>query len=230
MDTKQSLLQFMQALGSALMQTAASMEQTTSDDSVAPCCDPIDQPLANMYDNTTDFDNHFDNVYQPSDRIEQRGMQMPSVSYTLLAKEEEETDVKQQRQQDDQNDPEEYSDEQNGEENPLDDSFDDTEDADVDNLDSDIDPNGDPDRQGDIRFVKDAHLVYKREQDDGSFEELWIFNIGTDATRRSDFIIRDILKGTDIPENEISSDDGSQDYIAWSVGNVQLIKVRGLPQ
>lgn len=230
MDTKQSLLQFMQALGSALMQTAASMEQTSNDDSVAPCCDPIDQPLANMYDNTTDFDNHFDNVYQPSDRIEQRGMRMPSVSYTLLAKEEEETDVKQQRQQDDQNDPEEYSDEQNGEENPLDDSFDDTEDADVDNLDSDIDPNGDPDRQGDIRFVKDAHLVYKREQDDGSFEELWIFNIGSDATRRSDFIIRDILKGTDIPENEISSDDGSQDYIAWSVGNVQLIKVRGLPQ
>ena len=46
----------------------------------------------------------------------------------------------------------------------------------------------------------------------------------------NDFIIQDILKGTDIPPNEISSDDGSQDYLTWNVGNVQMIKVRGLPE
>lgn len=86
----------------------------------------------------------------------------------------------------------------------------------------------DPDRQGVIREVDQAHLVFKRKTDDGTFEELWVYNIGLGIkseleTRRS------ILAGTDIPVGQLKSKDGKQTFDLWTVGNVQMLKVKGLP-
>lgn len=85
----------------------------------------------------------------------------------------------------------------------------------------------DPNRRGLIRTVKDTHLVYKRETESGTYEELWIFNVGDFKnemqTRRA------ILAGTDIPTNGTSSPDGKQEYSIWTSGNVEFVKVTGLP-
>jgi hypothetical protein len=85
----------------------------------------------------------------------------------------------------------------------------------------------DPDRQGAIRTVKKAHLVYKRESGDGGFEELWVYNIGTMKdeleTRKA------ILAGTDIPPGKTTSPDGTQTYSIWSTGNAEMLSVKGLP-
>ena len=88
----------------------------------------------------------------------------------------------------------------------------------------------DPNRQGLIRTVKKAHLVYKREAEDGTFEELWVFNVGDLKdelkTRKA------ILSGTDIPAGQTSSpDDGNgiaQEYKMWTAGNIEFIKITGL--
>lgn len=86
----------------------------------------------------------------------------------------------------------------------------------------------DPNKQGLIRTVKGAKLVYKRQTDDGTFEELWIYNIGN--INRDEYEIRkDILAGTDIPLNKVISDDGTQEYELWTIGNAQIIKISGLP-
>lgn len=85
----------------------------------------------------------------------------------------------------------------------------------------------DPDRQGVIRAVKGAHLVYKRESQDGGFEELWIYNV--DNLQDEMTIRKAILSGTDIPMNSSSSPDGSQTYKMWSAGNAEMILISGLP-
>lgn len=86
----------------------------------------------------------------------------------------------------------------------------------------------DPNRQGLIRTVKGAHLVYKRSVDDGAFEELWIYNV---STLRDEVTIRKaILAGTDIPVNKTQSPDGSQSFETWSAGNAELMLIKGLQQ
>jgi hypothetical protein len=87
----------------------------------------------------------------------------------------------------------------------------------------------DPNRQGLIRTVKGAHLVYKRKDDTGTFSELWIYPIDQKGIRTEMQIRRDILAGTDIPEKQVSSDDGSQELDLWTAGNAQLILITGLP-
>lgn len=86
----------------------------------------------------------------------------------------------------------------------------------------------DPHRQGVIRNVQGAHLVYKRQADDGSFEELWIYKEG-DKFQDELSIRHDVLAGTDIPVNNTRSPDGSQKAETWSVGDVQYLNIRGLP-
>lgn len=85
----------------------------------------------------------------------------------------------------------------------------------------------DPNRQGMIRTVKGAHLVYKREVEDGTYHELWQYNI---STLRDEITIRKaILAGTDIPVNKAQSPDGSQSFETWAAGNAELLLVKGLP-
>jgi len=91
------------------------------------------------------------------------------------------------------------------------------------------DVEGDPNRQGYIRTVRGAHLVYKREMGNGLFDELWVYNIGTDSSHNADKIKQKILSGTDIHVNQLKSKDLLQSYELWSVGNGQMLHIRGLP-
>lgn len=85
----------------------------------------------------------------------------------------------------------------------------------------------DPDRQGLVRKVKGAHLVYKRQIEDGTYEELWIYNSGN---MRDELDIRKaVLAGTDIPTTKTSSPDGTQKYELWSAGNAEMLQIQGLP-
>ncbi len=86
----------------------------------------------------------------------------------------------------------------------------------------------DPDFQGVVRTIPNAHLVSKRQQEDGTFEELWQYNIGDDFKKELK-IRRAVLAGTDIPINKMKSPDNSQTYELWTVGNGQLLKIKGLP-
>ena len=64
----------------------------------------------------------------------------------------------------------------------------------------------DPNKQGTIRVIKGAHLVYKREDEGGSYEELWIYHT-RDGSKEDIEVRRDILSGTDIPTNKKKSKD-----------------------
>lgn len=107
----------------------------------------------------------------------------------------------------------------------LDPEIDDLENNDLENNDPDDDPNDD----GIKRSVKGAHLVYKRKQPDGYFEELWFYNIGKESTREEMEVKRDILAATDIPPNATHSEDGTQEYTLWTVGNGQMLCIKGVP-
>jgi len=88
--------------------------------------------------------------------------------------------------------------------------------------------NEDPNRAGVIRYVKGAHLVYKREQEDGTYEEMWIFNSG--EFKKDMDVKKAILAGTDIPVSATASEDGSQEVSMWSAGNADIVVIKGLPQ
>lgn len=85
-----------------------------------------------------------------------------------------------------------------------------------------------PNSQGIKRTVPNAHMVYKRQQEDGTFEELWIYNIG-DKMDDSLKIRREILSGTDIPRGHTRSEDGKQSYTLQTMGNAQMLHITGLP-
>ena len=85
-----------------------------------------------------------------------------------------------------------------------------------------------PDRAGLIRVVDNAHLIYKRQAENGTFEELWIYNIHTDTNDELE-IRRAILSGTDIPVKKTKSPDGVQSYTSSTMGNAQMMKISGLP-
>lgn len=86
----------------------------------------------------------------------------------------------------------------------------------------------DPNRAGIIRTVDNAHLIYKRQSEDGTYDELWIYNIHSDTNDELG-IRRDILAGTDIPAKKTKSVDGKQQYIVTTMGNAQMVKISGLP-
>lgn len=86
----------------------------------------------------------------------------------------------------------------------------------------------DENHMGTLRTVKGAHLVYKRQAGDGTFSELWSYNIG-DHIDDAISIKKAIIAGTDIGENKLRSDDGSQSYELVTLGNAQLLKITGLP-
>lgn len=97
-----------------------------------------------------------------------------------------------------------------------------------DDLSADDVPEADPNHMGTIRAVKDAHLVYKRQEGDGTFSELWTYNIG-DHIDNAISIKKAIIAGTDIQDNSMRSEDGSQSYELVTMGNAQLLRITGLP-
>ena len=103
-------------------------------------------------------------------------------------------------------------------------SLDDLDDA------SRIGDDQDEDRQGLIRTVPGAHLVYKRQQEDGTYEELWIYNIDPAGRglKKAHTVRNAILAGTDIPVNKTESPDGTQSFDVWAIGNAEMLKICGL--
>lgn len=90
---------------------------------------------------------------------------------------------------------------------------------------------GDPDRQGDIRTVPDAHLVYKRKNDNNLYDELWIFKLNQHDTWTMKTYTA-IMAGTDIPKGSTASGDGSQTVERWEVGDPKntlvFVNIKGL--
>lgn len=78
------------------------------------------------------------------------------------------------------------------------------------------------------RYVKGAHMISKTQVDASDFEELWIYRIDAKAPEEAGKILKNILAGTDIPENKSRSDDGKQSYTVWTAGNAQYIHITGL--
>jgi hypothetical protein len=85
----------------------------------------------------------------------------------------------------------------------------------------------DPDKQGMIRTVRGAYLVYKRVTSNNNYEELWVFN--TKNIKSQTKIKNDILAGTDIDPVKLMSPDGGQSAMTWNRGNVQFLTLTGLP-
>lgn len=111
------------------------------------------------------------------------------------------------------------------------DKFNGNEEGDVDLSDTEDVSEEDPNKQGIIRYVKGAHLVYKRQNEQGTYDELWVFPISDDGKHiRNELEMRhSILSGTDIPGGEKVSADGSQKFELTTVGNAQLLRIMGLP-
>lgn len=89
-------------------------------------------------------------------------------------------------------------------------------------------PMGEVGDDGTSRYVKGAHLIFKRQVDTASFDELWIYSIDPEAPEQAGQILKAILAGTDIQDNKTRSDDGSQSYSLWTAGNAQYVHITGL--
>jgi hypothetical protein len=85
-----------------------------------------------------------------------------------------------------------------------------------------------PDKQGVLRKIQNAHLIYKRQDVDGTYTELWTYDIQKGV--KDEFNIRNaILNGTDIDHKTGSSPDNIQRYELWTSNNRQFMQITGLP-
>lgn len=78
------------------------------------------------------------------------------------------------------------------------------------------------------RTVKGAHLVYKRQSDIDSYEELWVYKVDPKDPTAHGKIESLILAGTDIEPTTMSSEDGSQRANGWLAGNAKMLHLSGL--
>jgi hypothetical protein len=85
------------------------------------------------------------------------------------------------------------------------------------------------DFQGLIRTIRGACLVFKRKSQNGTFDELWIYNVG-DNLKQETIVRKAILAGTDIDPNTQMSDDGTQKAKTHTIGNIQFLNISGLVQ
>jgi hypothetical protein len=96
-------------------------------------------------------------------------------------------------------------------------------------INNEIPQSDDPNKQGILRAIDNAHLIYKRENAEGTFDELWIYSV--DSSMENELNIRrNILAGTDIPPKKSKSDDGNQSYTLTTMGNAQILNILNLPQ
>jgi len=84
-------------------------------------------------------------------------------------------------------------------------------------------------RQGLIRTVKGAHLVYKHQNETDRYDELWVYKTKNNGVFQDLDIKNDILSGTDIPINSAKSEDGEQEYDIWHSGDTVFLKIFNLP-
>lgn len=110
-----------------------------------------------------------------------------------------------------------------------DDEMDALDDEDFDDEDFDEDEEAEPSRyEGIVRAVKGAYLVSKKQQPDDTYTEIWVYNTGKDYKSEAE-VRKSILAGTDIDPTKNFSEDGSQEAVIDSVGNVQYITLTGMP-
>jgi len=118
----------------------------------------------------------------------------------------------------------------------LSDAYDDDEqlgmDAGEGTTPADSEQEEDPDRQGAIRVVKNAHLIYKRKDDNNMYTELWVYK--QDMSKQiSSEIYNAIIAGTDIPKGSRASEDGSQTVKTWEIGppesTLSYVEIKGIP-
>lgn len=142
---------------------------------------------------------------------------------------DDETDLDMQDDSDSLDDLDGLSDDDALEQDDLDDETDLDIQDDSDSLD-DLDSSTEEDNnfQGEIRSVPGACLVYKREAEDSTYEELWIYNVGDDINEEVR-LRRAILAGTDIDPQKARSPDNKQTVKVTSIGNVQYLNIFGLP-
>lgn len=86
----------------------------------------------------------------------------------------------------------------------------------------------DPDKQGLIRTIPGAHLIYKRVGNNGTYTEMWMLQVGPNH-RTEDKIRSAILDGTDIDQRLGASESGEQSYEIWTCNDRQIMKISGLP-
>lgn len=84
-------------------------------------------------------------------------------------------------------------------------------------------------RQGLIRLIKGAHLVYKHVNATDRYDELWVYKTTKNGTLQDLEIKNDIISGTDIPLNSSKSADGEQEFEIWYSGNTVFLKISNLP-
>lgn len=121
-------------------------------------------------------------------------------------------------------DPDDFQDDEFDSEEFGDDDLDDTLD---DEVDASEESSSNPNKEGLLRTVRGAYLVYKRATAEGNFEELWVYNMGNVKTQTH--IRNAILAGTDIDPITLRSPTNDQTAELWSKGNVQYLYVNGLP-
>jgi hypothetical protein len=123
------------------------------------------------------------------------------------------------------------------EEDFEDDEFEEFEDDEFDEFDGDDDSEfsdddlEDPDEtryEGVVRSVKGAYLVSKEEQPDETFKEIWMYNKQHRFEDEAN-IKNAILAGTDIDPTKNVSEDGTQEAVLQTVGNVNFLTILGLP-
>lgn len=87
---------------------------------------------------------------------------------------------------------------------------------------------GAPSQEPIVRYVKGAHLVFKRQDDVDTYEELWIYEINPQDPKSHAKVEELILAGTDISPSNMSSEDGSQRAYTWVTGNAKMMHITGL--
>ena len=99
--------------------------------------------------------------------------------------------------------------------------------SDEDNIDSEDNISKSGKYEGVVRAVKGAYLVSKKKTPDDTYTEVWLYNIGKKFEIESN-IRKTILSGTDIDPIKNFSEDGSQEAVLKTVGNVQFLTLTGL--
>lgn len=94
--------------------------------------------------------------------------------------------------------------------------------------DEESEENEDPNKQGLLRKVPGAHLVYKRQIETGQYEEMWSYKVEKNIKDETK-LKNAILAGTDIDPRRGISEDGQQSYEIWTAGNAQILVITGLP-
>ena len=84
------------------------------------------------------------------------------------------------------------------------------------------------DYEGVVRSVKGAYLVSKKQQPDNTYTEVWIYNVGDKFDDEAN-IRNAILSATDIDPKKNFSEDGSQEAVLKTIGNVQYLTITGMP-